>query len=180
MVQPRPFVRFPVGVLLVGVLLLCGGVAGCETDAPETPTDESTADPLTPTFTKEGTLTLVDSSGRPLHKIDVEFAETPAERQQGLMQRRSMDYGKGMLFLFDEPSTRGMWMKNTPMPLDILFLAPDSTVINIAKRTRPFSETSIEPDAPKRFVLEVRAGFADRFNIRPGTRVRWQRTNGAR
>jgi uncharacterized membrane protein (UPF0127 family) len=61
------------------------------------------------------------------------------------------------------------------MPLDVIFVAPDSTVINVVERTKPFSLESIEPTAPKKFVLEVRAGFADRFGISPGTRLRWTR-----
>lgn len=67
-------------------------------------------------------------------------------------------------------------MKNTPLPLDIVFVAPDSQVINIARRTTPFSEKSIEPAAPRNFVVEVRAGFADRFDLTDSTRVRWTRS----
>jgi hypothetical protein len=94
------------------------------------------------------------------------------------MRQRSLGYDRGMLFIFDEVDKNGMWMKNTPLPLDIVFVAPDSQVINIARRTTPFSEKSIEPTAPKKFVVEVRAGFADRFGLTDSTRVRWTRTNG--
>jgi uncharacterized membrane protein (UPF0127 family) len=68
-----------------------------------------------------------------------------------------------------------MWMKSTPLPLDIVFVAPDSQVINIARRTTPFSEETIEPIAPRKFVVEVRAGFADRFGLTDSTRIRWTR-----
>jgi hypothetical protein len=166
--------RSPSDAAPIFLLVVCLiGLGGCMPDD----SGEPPSDPMNPTFTKEGTLALVGADEDTIRTIDIEFADTDAERQRGLMRRRSMDYGKGMLFLFDETSTSGMWMKNTPMPLDILFIAPDSTVINIARRTRPFSEESIEPTAPKRFVLEVRAGFADRFGIRPGTKLRWSRTD---
>jgi len=80
-----------------------------------------------------------------------------------------------MLFIFDEVDESGMWMKNTPLPLDIIFVAPDSQVINIVRRTTPFSEKHINPAAPKKFVVEVRAGFADRYGLTDSTRVRWTR-----
>jgi hypothetical protein len=127
-----------------------------------------------PRFRKDGTLTFVDD-GSAVRTIDIEIAETNAERARGLMFRRSMGYDRGMLFLFEQADTTGFWMKNTPLPLDIMFLAPDSSIINIVKRTTPFSTDNIYPTAPKKYVVEVRAGFADRFDIEPGMTVRWTR-----
>lgn len=127
-------------------------------------------------FTKEGTLTFVQPDGSPIKTIDIEIAETEEERARGLMFRRSMGYDRGMLFIFEEPDKDGFWMKNTPMPLDIVFVAPDSQIVSIAKRTTPFSEESIQPHALKQFVVEVRAGFADRFGLTDSTRIRWERT----
>lgn len=129
-----------------------------------------------PTFEKEGTLTFYHPNGEDLTTIDIEIADTDTERQQGLMRRRTLGFNRGMLFIFDEVDRGGMWMKNTPLPLDIVFVAPDSQVINIARRTTPFSENTIEPDAPRKFVVEVRAGFADRFGLTDTTRVRWTRS----
>lgn len=126
-------------------------------------------------FTKEGSLSFIAPGDSVLHTINIEIAETDQERSRGLMFRRSMSYGQGMLFLFDEADTEGFWMKNTPMSLDIIFVGPDSQVVSIAERTQPFSEELIRPEAPKQFVVEVRAGFADRFGITPGTRIRWER-----
>ena len=128
-------------------------------------------------FTPEGTLSFVSPTDSVLRTIDIEIAETDAERARGLMFRRSMGYDKGMLFIFEQADQSGFWMKNTPMSLDILFISPDSSVVSIAKRTTPFSEATITPDGPKQFVVEVRAGFADRFGINTGTRIRWQRTD---
>ena len=155
-------------VLLVvgatGLLLSCGS------DAPDgTPSEE-------PVFTKEGTLTFLRPDDTPVTTIDIEIADTDAEREQGLMRRRSLGYDRGMLFVFDTVDESSMWMKNTPLPLDIVFVAPDSTVINIVERTKPFSLDPIEPEAPKKFVVEVRAGFADRHDLTDSTRVQWTRT----
>ncbi len=128
-------------------------------------------------FQKEGRLTFYGPAGDTLKTIVVQIADTDPERKRGLMHQRSLGYNRGMLFLFDEVDNSGMWMKNTPLPLDIVFVAPDSQVINIAKRTTPFSEKSIDPDAPNKFAVEVRAGFADRFGITDSSRIRWTRTD---
>lgn len=140
-------------------------------------TDESQQRDSNSGFQKEGILAFVQPNGDTLKTIDIEIADTYRERQRGLMQRRSLGYNRGMLFIFDSVDEQGMWMKNTPLPLDIVFVAPDSQVINIAHRTTPFSETTIEPDAPNKFVVEVRAGFANRFNLTDSTRIHWTRTN---
>jgi len=156
------FRRVLPGILL---LLLTGA---CTSDS-----DPSSKNPSA--FEEEGSLTFLHADGDTVRTIAVEIADTESERQRGLMRRRSLGYDRGMLFVFDEVSTNGMWMKNTPLPLDIVFIAPDSQVINIARRTTPFSEETIEPAAPKKFVVEVRAGFADRFGLTDSMKVHWTR-----
>lgn len=153
----------------LALLLLLGTGCGAE--------EGKTSGPGTTTFQKEGTLAFCQPNGDTLKTIDIEIADTEGERARGLMRRRTLGYNRGMLFIFDEVNESGMWMKNTPLPLDIVFVDPDSQVINIARRTTPFSERSIEPEGAKRFVVEVRAGFADRFGITDSTRVRWTRAN---
>ena len=69
-------------------------------------------------------------------------------------------------------TTRCIWMRNTPLPLDIIFVGPDSQVVSIARRTTPYSEESIRPAAPKKYVVEIRAGMADRLSITDSTRSR--------
>lgn len=127
-------------------------------------------------FQKEGHLTFYAPSGDTLQTIDVQIADTDAERKRGLMHKRSLGYDRGMLFIFEEVDSTGMWMKNTPLPLDIVFVAPDSQVINIVRRTTPFSEKSIEPTAPNKFAVEVRAGFAERYNLSDSSRIDWTPT----
>jgi uncharacterized membrane protein (UPF0127 family) len=157
--------RTAISLLVLGV---CLGLS-CTDD-----TAQSGAD--TEGFQAEGTLAFVQPTGDTLRTITIDIADTDAERRRGLMRQRSLGYDRGMLFLFDTVDDGGMWMKNTPLPLDIVFVAPDSQVINIARRTTPFSEETIEPAAPRKFVVEVRAGFADRFGLTDSTRIRWART----
>ena len=161
---------FARGLLFFALLLLLGSSCRSE-ESGNTGTGE-------PGFQTEGSLAFYQPNGDTLKTIDIEIADTDAERERGLMRRRSLGYNRGMLFIFDEVDDSGMWMKNTPLPLDIVFVAPDSQVINIVRRTTPFSEKSIEPTAPKKFVVEVRAGFATRFGLTNSTRVRWTRKNG--
>ncbi len=157
--------------LLFVATFLLAIATGCGSD---TESAKNTGDPA---FKQEGTLAFYHPNDDTLATIAIEIADTDAERRRGLMQRRSLGYDRGMLFLFEETSTDGMWMKNTPLPLDIVFVSPDSQVINIARRTTPFSEETIEPAAPRRFVVEVRAGFANEFGLTDSTRVRWVRTD---
>lgn len=153
-------------LLLFGMLLI---LVGCNGDEPDRPS----------AFEKEGTLTFYTPDDTSLKTIDVEIADSDAERQRGLMHRRSLGYDRGMLFIFDEVSEGSMWMKNTPLPLDIVFVDADSQVINVHRRTTPFSEEPIEPAAPRKFVVEVRAGFADKFGVTDSSWVRWTRDPSA-
>jgi uncharacterized membrane protein (UPF0127 family) len=127
-------------------------------------------------FQNEGTLAFLRPTGDTLQTIHIDIADTDAERRRGLMRQRSLGYDQGMLFIFETVEKGSMWMKNTPLPLDIVFVAPDSQVINIARRTTPLSEEKITPAAPRKYAVEVRAGVADRIGLTDSTRIRWTRT----
>jgi uncharacterized membrane protein (UPF0127 family) len=109
-------------------------------------------------------------------RFQVEIADSPAEAQQGLMWRGSMPADRGMLF--DMLAAHGgvgpqaFWMKNTYIPLDIIYIGEDGRIVSIAKNTQPLSEASIPSGAPARAVLEINAGLSDRLGIAPGDRVR--------
>jgi uncharacterized membrane protein (UPF0127 family) len=101
----------------------------------------------------------------------IEVADSPEERERGLMFREDMDDDHGMLFVFEEQRDVSFWMKNTPMPLDLIFISQDGTVKAI-KRGQPFSEAMISPGVPVRFVLELKAGTAAESDIADGDKVR--------
>ena len=117
-----------------------------------------------------GELTIETETGP--RRFTVELAATEAERSRGLMFRRSMPADHGMLFDFATEQPVAFWMKNTPLPLDMLFIDKSGTVVRIAADTTPFSETPIPSGQPIRAVLELNAGTAQRLGIRPGARVR--------
>ena len=103
--------------------------------------------------------------------FEVEMAVTPQEQEQGLMYRRQLADGKGMLFDMGQERPATFWMKNTYVSLDMIFIRADGTIASIAERTTPLSEARINSGAPVRGVLEVVAGTAKRYGIAPGDRV---------
>ena len=102
----------------------------------------------------------------------IEIVDTPELIERGLMEREALDGQAGMLFDFGEPRDAAMWMKNTPLSLDILFINDKGRVIAIAHRTVPQSERKISTGAQVRAVLEINAGAARALNIEPGAIVR--------
>jgi uncharacterized membrane protein (UPF0127 family) len=117
------------------------------------------------------TASLVIVGGGGSHRFTVELAETPAEMQQGLMFRPSLAPDAGMLFDFKEPTSATMWMRNTLIPLDMLFVDGNGRIVNIAERTVPQSDAVIAAAAPVRAVIELNGGTAARLGIRAGDRV---------
>jgi uncharacterized membrane protein (UPF0127 family) len=110
------------------------------------------------------------------HKGPVTFhvmvARTDAQREVGLMFRREMAADQGMIFVFPDVEPRAFWMRNTILPLDIIFIDSRGRILNIAARARPFDETSLPSAGPARSVLEINGGLAAKLGIRPGDRVR--------
>lgn len=105
----------------------------------------------------------------------VELAETPEQRARGLMYRRTLAPDAGMLFLFPERERPTMWMANTWLPLDMLFVAADGRIADIFANTVPRSRLTISSPHPARMVLELGGGTARRLGIAPGDRLSWRR-----
>jgi len=101
----------------------------------------------------------------------VEIADTAQKRSFGLMYRRDLPELHGMLFLFPDEEPVSFWMKNTPLPLDIIFINAGRTVVGIAQNTTPFSEKPLPSGGPAQFVLEVNGGFCQRHGVAVGDRV---------
>jgi len=104
-------------------------------------------------------------------RFSIEIADNDSNRSAGLMFRRVMPDDRGMLFVFEQTRRVAFWMKNTPLPLDLIFIGEDGRVATI-KQGVPFSEASISSGVPVRFVLEVKAGTAQKAGIVAGDRLR--------
>jgi uncharacterized membrane protein (UPF0127 family) len=105
-----------------------------------------------------------------MHNIRAEVAQTPQQRQKGLMYRRDLASHEGMLFVFEEASPQCFWMRNTPLPLSIAFLADDGTVVNIADM-QPQSDDSHCSTKPVRFALEMNQGWFAKRGIKAGGKL---------
>ncbi len=105
------------------------------------------------------------------HAFMVEIAATEPERNRGLMFRQELAADHGMLFVFDRPTRIAMWMKDTPLPLDMLFIGADGRIVDIHERAVPFSLDMIASGRRARYVLEVNGGTVDRLGLGVGDRV---------
>jgi uncharacterized membrane protein (UPF0127 family) len=114
---------------------------------------------------------VLETSGPRCLLLDVFMASTPTQRTQGLMFVESLGEFEGMYFGYSTPVELVMWMKNTVLPLDMLFIRPDGAVGSIARDTEPFSTTRISSGEAVVGVLELNAGFARRWRVEPGARL---------
>ncbi len=104
--------------------------------------------------------------------VEVELALDPGKRQRGLMFRNRLARDAGMLFVFPDSRPRSFWMKNTPLPLDIVYIDSRLRIVSIAKATEPYSTRAIPSGEAAQYVLEINAGFADRRGLKVGQAVR--------
>jgi uncharacterized membrane protein (UPF0127 family) len=114
-------------------------------------------------------LTFIAAAGK--HRITVEVADTDAERSAGLMFRRSLGDDEGMIFIYPRDEPISMWMKNTYISLDMIFVRGDGTIHRIASDAEPFSEQTISSGGNVRAVIEMKAGSAKRLGIKSGDKV---------
>lgn len=117
------------------------------------------------------TAVFLDGKGRKLCTFKVELAVTQEEQSRGLMFRKEMPSGSGMLFVNNNDEMRSFWMKNTYIPLDILFINSRHEVKHVHYSAKPLDETPIGSRHPAQYILEINAGRAKKCNITPGTKV---------
>tara|TARA_R110000868_G_scaffold139529_3_gene354441 strand:+ start:436 stop:912 length:477 start_codon:yes stop_codon:yes gene_type:complete len=115
-------------------------------------------------FKKEGELTVFKSDSTQV-ALDIEIADTDFDVQTGLMYRDSMKDNQGMLFVFDDEEPRSFYMKNTQIPLDLIFINESKKIVSFQKNAQPFNEASLPSNAPAKYVLEVNAGLVDTWGL---------------
>lgn len=152
--------RFPA---LIALALL----VACSTQ-PQ-PVENNAASAAAPT----APLPLVIQTEKGAQRFTVEVAATPQQQEAGLMFRKSLADNGGMLFPMDPPRTASFWMKNTLIPLDMLFIRTDGTIAFIGANTVPYSREPVSAGVPVAAVLELRGGRAAELGIREGDRVQW-------
>ncbi|MFK7844989.1 MAG: DUF192 domain-containing protein [Rhodothermales bacterium] len=159
------FSRFPTYLFIFLLLAL----AGCTSDNGSDVIDEPNIE-----FRPDGVLEVIRTDGSVLTTLVIEIAAGDSARARGLMQRNSLPARGGMLFLDDEEKIQTFWMRNTPLPLDLIFVDADSQIVSISKRARPFTEQTISSADTALYVLEVNAGFTDRYGIDESMRISWR------
>lgn len=125
-------------------------------------------------FQKEATLDLLQSNGELISTLNIEIANSPYERETGLMYRTNMEKNQGMLFIFDEESVLTFYMKNTYISLDLIFINGKREIISIYKNAKPNDLSSISSKLPSKYVLEVIQGVSDNLNLKIGDKINYQ------
>jgi hypothetical protein len=162
-------------IILILVLLFGGlmtkGIFNFSKNTTESFTDNKPDNSATPapSFKKDGELTFQKDQ----EKLTIEIADNEAEITQGLMYRRTMPDSCGMVFVFADSQPRTFWMKNTYLPLDILFLDETKKIVTIQANRTPFSVEQIPSFEKAKYVLEVNAGYCKRKGIEKGDGVKW-------
>ena len=127
-------------------------------------------------FKKEATLSLFKANTKVLISIlDIEISDTDYETQTGLMYRPKMKLKHGMLFIFNDEKQRSFYMKNTQIPLDIIYINSAKKIVSIQENAQPFNETSLPSNFPAKYVLEVNAGLSNKWALKINDSISFNR-----
>jgi hypothetical protein len=122
------------------------------------------------------TIIIYSTKGSESCRLEVEIAATPEEQAKGLMFRKAMGDNEGMFFIFARDETRHFWMRNTLIPLDMIFINNNFSVVDIHRNAQPLDETLISSRKPARYVLELNAGKAEKCEIKNGAKIKLIKT----
>lgn len=125
-------------------------------------------------FTKEGELTLLKGDNDSIiATLDIEIADDDYSTQTGLMYRQSMAENQAMLFVFNDSKQRSFYMKNTEIPLDIIYINSNKEIVSFQKNAKSFDETSLPSEAVSQYVLEINTGLSDKWNLEKGDKIQF-------
>jgi uncharacterized membrane protein (UPF0127 family) len=129
-------------------------------------------DKVVVSFKKEGTLQITKADSDSIIKtLDIEIADNDYETQTGLMYRTKLETNHGMLFIFPDTQMRSFYMKNTKIPLDIIYIDNNKTIVSLQRNAKPFDETSLPSEAPAKYVLEINGGLSDEWQLEIGDKI---------
>jgi uncharacterized membrane protein (UPF0127 family) len=148
-------------------------LAACSAQTSASAPEPAVAAPAKHPISGLDVIPLTISQNGKVHNFRVEVARTAEQQEKGLMFRTRMGPDEGMLFPSDQPAERSFWMKNTVIPLDIVFIGPDHRISNIAANAVPYSLEPIPSAGPAIAVLELNGGRAAQLGFTPGARVTW-------
>ena len=163
----RHFIFSMMGIFL----LIFPHIYGCNTEDHRLIQTSSLTPINEPQFTKEGELTFFSKHNKEIITIDIEIADTLEEKKRGLMYRHVMAATEGMVFINDMSKQHFFWMKNTYIPLDMIFVDEKMQIVKIEKNTLPLSEMLIAVPKDAQYTIEVNAGFCDRHIMEIGDSI---------
>lgn len=127
-------------------------------------------------FKQEGELSLLKASNDSLIKhLSIEIADDDYQTETGLMYRKSMEDTQGMLFVFPDTQYRSFYMRNTEIPLDIIYIDENKAIVSIQKNAKPHDETSLPSEGPAKYVLEINAGLSTTWNLEKGDKIEFSK-----
>ncbi|NRB83180.1 MAG: DUF192 domain-containing protein [Winogradskyella sp.] len=160
----------------LSLALICGATLSTLSCKEETPT--TSKDKVVVKFKKEGTLQLKKAkTDSIIQTLDIEIADNAYETQTGLMYRSQLGQNQGMLFIFPDMQMRSFYMKNTKIPLDIIYINDQMEIVSFQKHAKPFDETSLPSDAPAKYVLEINAGLSDSWQLEMNDKIEFKLLN---
>lgn len=162
--------RLTAGFILAGVI---GTMAACSPQVAAEAGPGAEAARTTHPISGLQVIPLTVESGKKKHRFSVEVADTPEAQTKGLMFRTELGPDEGMIFPYDGTTAQSFWMKNTPLPLDIIYVGPNNRISNIAAMTTPYSLEPVYSVGPVLGVLELAGGRAAELGIEPGDKVTW-------
>lgn len=126
-------------------------------------------------FKNEGKLSILNNEKKTLAEFKIEIADSPYERQTGLMYRDKLKKQHGMLFVFENSELRGFYMKNTLIPLDLIFIDEYYEIIHIHSKATPYETASISSQLPAKYVFEINGGLSEQIGIQKGMKIKYSK-----
>jgi uncharacterized membrane protein (UPF0127 family) len=159
-------------ILVIGSLIVFVNPAPKRVHKADNFVNEQPVTKTKPVFRKDGELRFMEGkTAKVIATIEIEIADNNAAREQGLMYRDSMPENEGMLFLMETEEPQSFWMKNTIIPLDIIYADAEKQIVSISKNCKPYSLEQIPSAKPAQYVVEVIAGYTSKYGIEVGDMI---------
>ena len=154
---------------ILSLVLICFFFNQCQQSTPKEVREQKVL------FKNEGNLSILNDENKTLAEFKIEIADSPYERQTGLMYRDSLEEQHGMLFIFENSELRGFYMKNTLIPLDLIFIDEDYEIVHIYSKATPYETTTISSQLPAKYVFEINGGLSEQIGIQKGMKIKYNK-----
>ncbi|OUU19438.1 MAG: hypothetical protein CBC08_07555 [Flavobacteriaceae bacterium TMED48] len=154
---------------ILSLVLICFFFNQCQQSTPKEVREQKVL------FKNEGNLSILNDENKTLAEFKIEIADSPYERQTGMMYRDSLEEQHGMLFIFENSELRGFYMKNTLIPLDLIFIDENYEIVHIYSKATPYETASISSQLPAKYVFEINGGLSEQIGIQKGMKIKYNK-----